>query len=392
MGQYDSILKEKKKYEDNPQKQNPKKNKIKKYIILDILAITIFLIISYVIYYQKILSPKNIFLYDIKQFQNIIEKIIKPLQLNFNQSNYYLEGILKLNENNYEYTVNREKKKLRLTLKNNENNFIYYLDNITSYSKVNNTFEHNYIEKIDDGKWNTLQFLTENLDKVINNEQFIKRLNIENQTPIVEVILILNKEQLNQLLGTPMIKDEIETTITLKNNALSDEIISAKIVINNKTIKKRNVITYQNNSITLTNDNGQKTTFTIQNNQNDFIMKIHKEDALYSVFTGSKKENSYQYSYQIIDKIYNLNLNITYNDNNTTYQFYSNISKDDQTIKKSATITNQILSPKSLNENIILKKSYQQLSKEEKEKYKNNIDLLILPIKEFINEHKESIN
>ena len=40
------------------------------------------------------------------------------------------------------------------------------------------------------------------------------------------------------------------------------------------------------------------------------IKKIYQDDIIYSVLTGTKQENSYQYTYQVIDKIYNITLKV----------------------------------------------------------------------------------
>ena len=249
----------------------------------------------------------------------------------------------------------------------------------------------NYIQA-DDIRWiNSIQSIQKNFDEVFIDDGFIKRFYFEGSRPVVEVNFVLNRDSLNRLLGGSFVKDEIEVTITFKNDAFSGELVTSKVVINNKTKNKRKVITYQDSTFLLTDDDGNTIKYFLQINKNDFSLKISKDDTLYSVFKGNKKEDSYQYSYQIIDKIYNLSMDIDYGDEDE-YHFHSIIETENQTSDKKMLIANSFREDGIIQRNVSKAVKYTSLSVDEKKAYRMSIDNIFLPIREFINQYKDSIN
>ena len=118
-------------------------------------------------------------------------------------------------------------------------------------------------------------------------------------------------------------------------------------------------------------------------------MKIYQEDTLFSVITGTKKNNSYQYMYQVIDKIYNITLNITEENNSYLYEIESNIEKDGVIVKPKMSI-NLKYHKEFISENTEMTdtQDYKQLTEEEKKQYGLSLEEIIGDLREFINKHK----
>ena len=116
-------------------------------------------------------------------------------------------------------------------------------------------------------------------------------------------------------------------------------------------------------------------------------MKIYKNDIIYSVITGIKQQESYQYTYQIIDKIYNIGLTIKKEDNNYLYDISSIIEKDTTTIKPNLKLTIKYIDNEIVEEPTT-KDNYNNLTKEEKTQYKSSIEEIIVELRQFIQKHQ----
>ena len=76
-----------------------------------------------------------------------------------------------------------------------------------------------------------------------------------------------------------------------------------KMIINNLNNNKRYVILYQDEALTISDDQALNLKFTLENKNQDFTLKIYKNDNIYSVLSGVKQEDDYLYKYQIINQI-----------------------------------------------------------------------------------------
>lgn len=391
MDNYDSILKEKKVYAD----PEPliKKTKYTKYFVIDFFVILIVLVISYFIYYHNVLSPKNVIINDVSYFEDIGKQILLPLQIDFN-SDYAFSGNFNIDNLAYKYDLVRNDKNMQLKLSLNDKSAFYYLDNNIMYANFSDFLKDSYIESNNKYNWiNMYREYIENYDSVLNSDiQLFKKFYIEKTTPIVEVTCILKKDDINRLFGTTLVLDDFEVTLTFKNNAITNEIVDGKIVINNKTKDNRNVITYKKNTFIFTDNEGESVKYFLEITKSKFSLKVYKSDELYSMFFGNKTSDGYSYNYQVMDKIYKLALNIK-NGENTEYEFTSSIGEDSQHImEKKFSISR--LDNKSLDNKVDIsnKKNYSSLSDEEKKIYQEHYDKFILPIRKFIDEYKDGVN
>lgn len=389
MNNYDSILKEKKVYKD----PEPvlKKNGFTKYFFIDLIITILLLIVSYFFYYHNILSPKNIFMSQLDSLKKDLEIIISPLNIPFGNNQYYVDGSILLQNHKYNYSVNRNQETYKVILNENNKELVIYDDGRFSYLQSESFQNKQYIQKDTYSFVNLIYNFNNNIDNVMDSITFVKNISINNYRPIVEVNFSLTEVQLNQLFASSFISDKIDVLATVKVDGLTGNLIDAKYIINNKTKNTRNVINYSNYTMTLTNNSGEKTILNLTVKNKDFILKVMKEDTLFSVLTGTNKEDSYQYSYQVIDKIYNLSLLVKNSDLETKYHFQSNIKVAEETIQEEVEISKISHDVVSLNENTTASMQYNKLAKDKQERIDTFTNEFLLPISEFINKYKNSI-
>ena len=388
MGNYDSILKEKKTYrEEIP----TKKNKVKKFpwLLLDIICLILILIISYIIYFQTILTPKNIFLNDLKIVSDKYTPIMKNLNIDqIIKDSYNSVGTITLNEQIYKFNLAKEKNIKKLDLSLNEQNLIYYEKENESYINLS-TLNDTYYKLSNNNYSNILNNIKTYLKDTLKEEDFIKKFYLNKM--IVESNLVLDNSAIKKALNINS-KNTYEALITFKNNAITNEIISLKVVINNQITNKRFVIIYEDEVLTYKDDN-KTLTFKLEEKNKDFTLKIYQNNILYSVLAGTSSEKSYQYTYQIIDKIYNITLKTTSNANSYTYEVTSTI-EEDKIIKNQTLELILNYQENSSFESINLSNAinYNTLNEEEKNSYNIALDTIINPLRKFIQKYKNSIN
>lgn len=373
MKKYDSILKEKKKYndfiEDNSYKKFP-------WFKIDILLISILLIISYLIYYNTILSPKVVFLNDIKILINKYESILSPIEINNLDNNYGIIGNIKLNDKDYNFQIDKIDKETKFILDLNEQNFHYHSNNNENYIKLNN---NNIFYKLNNNDYFSMIFNLKNYFNNIPKNKFIKKFYFNGTTPIIENNLILKNNDIIEALKPNHYDSTFEVLFTFKNNAITNEIISMKVAVNDLMSNERRVFFYEKGYLTYVNDE-EKIKFDLEKKEKDFTLKVYKNDILFSTLTGIKKDDIYEYSYQLIDKIYNINASIK--KENENYNFNTNYIIDN--MEENIIINYQLLAP-IIDDNIDNSIYYSSLTYEEKNIYQNNINVIISPLKDFIN-------
>ena len=349
MSDYDSILKEKKKKKEVVVKSEEPKVKKFPTLLLSIISVILVLIISYVVYYNTILEKSNIVINDLKYLKESYQTIFSKLYIdNFKKDN--LDGKIILNDNStYSF------------IKENDN---YYLK-VPSIDK--------YINKnvVVNNRVDVSTFLKE-----IDKDRYIKTFYLDGKVPIVEVNLILERVELERILGRKII-NEYEAIITVQNHAFSNEILNIKIVLNDRITSTRKVITIENNTIYYKDDNNNLK-FNVLIKNDDFTIKVYKDDILYSVLNGMENVNTYDYSYQIIDKLYTLKLKTRLEYGNPIYEFTSSIDGIISTMNLEL-MTNS----NKLSEMV----NYVDLIEEEKKIYVNEKNILL----DFINKYKNNI-
>lgn len=382
MSKYDKILKQEKVFRE----PIVKKSKYTRYIIIYCLLFTMLLTTSYIIYYNTVLSPINIIKNDFislaKKLENIYQNII-PSQIGAS-----LEGTIASEKLNYNYGLIKEGNNYYLDLSTKDSSLQYQIT--PKMIKINlSTFQNNRItkeSKIDYSK------LKKTLNTFLKEEKYIKTFYFDKKTPIVEINFTLTDNDINSLFHTTILKEKYNIIITLKNDALKNEIKSIKIVVNNKTKNQRSTFEYQNQSLIYQNFKNEKYKFILVNNHKDLNMKIYKNEELYSILLGKSYEKSYTMTYQIINKIYNISLTKTEEKSLTTYKIV--FKKEEEESKKEDTINitlNQASS--TLKEEAESKeKPYRSLNQSEKAEYSEKIKQFFAPLKELINEYRPNID
>ncbi len=388
MNDYDSILKEKKSYDKIP---NTKRHPFTKFIFIDIILIIICLGFSYLFYYHNVLTSKNILLHDVDFFKKIGNVIFKPLVINFFDDSFSLDGNLFFNDYQYDYEFIRDEKKVKLLLSDKDHHLTYYLDDKNSYTKFDSFVDNKYVLKANDTIFNVYFNLKNYFMNVLDDDDFIKRFYFNGMVPVVEVNLVLDKNQLSQIFDGYDLRDDWEYTLTFKNNAITNQIIDCKLVINNNSKHSRYVIFYSNSSFKITDNDGAVTELSYQFNQNDFTLKFNKEGSVYSIFTGTKKENSYLYSYQVIDKVYNLTLDVGFDNDKLNYKFHSSVEEGKNVIDRDAILTFSYHLDGALDENVSSNVHYNSLKSDIRDSFDSEIEQFISPIWKFVNEYKDSI-
>ena len=130
---YDSILKEKKVYEEEPSSNSV----FPKFIILGLFISLIIIVVSYSVYYNSILSGESILLNNSLKIINKYSTITKGFNNNYNLSdNYTLDGNVSINNFKYKYKFKKDGNKIEKIFSNNNKDIIYYYDSDLSYIKL----------------------------------------------------------------------------------------------------------------------------------------------------------------------------------------------------------------------------------------------------------------
>ena len=360
---YDSILKEKKVYEEAPSSNSV----FPKLIILGLFISLIVIAISYSVYYNSILSGESILLNNSLKIIDKYSSITKGFNNNYNLSdNYTLDGNVSIDNFKYKYKFIKDGNRIEKTFSNNDKDIIYYYDSDLSYIKLSSlsdkyiTFNNellsidSYKKDYDDIKLGLNNYLNsllvnsspidmfnrlytlDNYNSIISNiksnfSNYIgeskckKEFYFYNGRPVVKIDLSLDTEAVNKILGNGdnnlIIKDDVNISITTRNDAIINDIKNIKIVINNNTKKMRNVILYDGSDIIYVSDDGVKYRYSIDKDKNNDILKIFKDDILYSTLEGYSEDNKYIYNYQVIDEAKKVNLEISKDKNKYSYSF-----------------------------------------------------------------------
>lgn len=387
LGKYDTILKVKKEYPKKIQEEQTHHRHFSKYVIIYLFSIFLILGISYIVYYQTVLSFESVLQNDFfilkKQYTNVFHPIIPKNVI----SSSSLEGTLSLENTVYNYGILKEKGKIQLELSNQEN---YLYSKITSqdyslklekFSSYGLVFEQDIL----------YQDLISRLKAKISQIKSAKNLYLEGNIPIVEFAFSLNEKDINDVLGSNILKDQYNIIVTIKNNALTNEFISFKSAITNQKTGQRSILEYKDKEMIYEVNKAKTYRFNIKNKEKDFQLRIYKNGELYSTFLGESSKYQYTYSYQVINKVYNLKFMIQEEKGGYSYELNSSIEKEGVTTEKTVKAVLRNGQNDLLEESTAKRRNYQNLSQEEKEKFQNVLKDFLSPLENLIHYYKNDI-
>ena len=387
MGKYDTILKVKKEYPKKIQEEQTHHRHFSKYVIIYLFSIFLILGISYIVYYQTVLSFESVLQNDFfilkKQYTNVFHPIIPKNVI----SSSSLEGTLSLENTVYNYGILKEKGKIQLELSNQEN---YLYSKITSqdyslklekFSSYGLVFEQDIL----------YQDLISRLKEKISQIKSAKNLYLEGNIPIVEFAFSLNEKDINDVLGSNILKDQYNIIVTIKNNALTNEFISFKSAITNQKTGQRSILEYKDKEMIYEVNKAKTYRFNIKNKKKDFQLRIYKNGELYSTFLGESSKYQYTYSYQVINKVYNLKFMIQEEKGGYSYELNSSIEKEGVTTEKTVKAVLRNGQNDLLEESTAKRRNYQNLSQEEKERFQNVLKDFLSPLEDLIHYYKNDI-
>lgn len=387
LGKYDTILKVKKEYPKKIQEEQTHHRHFSKYVIIYLFSIFLILGISYIVYYQTVLSFESVLQNDFfilkKQYTNVFHPIIPKNVI----SSSSLEGTLSLENTVYNYGILKEKGKIQLELSNQEN---YLYSKITSqdyslklekFSSYGLVFEQDIL----------YQDLISRLKEKISQIKSAKNLYLEGNIPIVEFAFSLNEKDINDVLGSNILKDQYNIIVTIKNNALTNEFISFKSAITNQKTGQRSILEYKDKEMIYEVNKAKTYRFNIKNKKKDFQLRIYKNGELYSTFLGESSKYQYTYSYQVINKVYNLKFMIQEEKGGYSYELNSSIEKEGVTTEKTVKAVLRNGQNDLLEESTAKRRNYQNLSQEEKERFQNVLKDFLSPLENLIHYYKNDI-
>ena len=382
---YDSILKEKKKYQEEP---TPSKNNssFKKCLRIDILIILLIAVVYYVFYYNNVLSTKNIILNNNKVLLNEYKDFLKYLYLDELLTDGTLEGELTINNNNYKINLSKSANKKSINLKKDADNINYYYDDTGIYYQIP-SINKDYITSNDNNTNLDLNYYIIMLFGVTSQKKGTRRLYLNENNPTIEVNMNFTDNDIKTIVPN-LFKDKYEVILTTKNSPLTNEIFNQKIVVNNQSKNYRTVYQYEKGTWKVTNNDNKQIKYNI--NKKEQELRIYHGDELYSVLKYTKKEDKDTYTYQVINEYYTLNINTTKLNNHYTYEFTSSIGETSN--RKQDKLTLELDKSTSTNIDNVSSLINNNISKEEQEKIKNKELEITNPLRSFIEEYKESIN
>lgn len=329
MGEYDSILKEKKKKQvlvDDKPKKFPK-------FTISFILIILVLVISYIIYYNNVLGKREIFFNNAISILDSYSLLVKDLPLKEFNDDKNLTGIARCGEEMFNFNLVKNNNNLNFNVSSGDRSFNYFLVDDNEYANVNSVTSNitvDYSEVVN------LLFSVDDKFLSIGEDKYVKSFYFDGVIPIVEVNLVMDTNYINELFKLGL-KDDYQVIVTMKNSAIMNEIKEIKIVINNLSKNDRRVVFVSSNEILYkTKNNIYK--FVLEKNNKDFVIKINKGDILYSILTGTANDNSYKYSYQVIDGNYSIDINASTGNNIYVYEIEKKQNGEEKAISVTVSV------------------------------------------------------
>ena len=356
--------------------------KTKKLIVLGFLFIV--LVIGSIVYYNTILSSRLIFSNSFSKLNKELSVMLNPLLTNYEFTNdLTIEGtasfhitdiqnndIAVFNEEinnleiNYSYIHNQSdnstvgqinstvKEEPLVNLKyinTNDTNYLYLNDIYSKYINIGNLNS-----SIFNNTYNDYQYLFNQLINAINDnlvdDYFTRKTSMEN-TPIIEVTLTLNKEDITNIINNvkATLKEDSRASSIIANidpNFLDQSITKEDHNLENITIYTRQSIiedNLQNVTITITN-NGETNSFIYNNNNNqkqiiinDYLLTYSHDDLNFTIkdtngrtLNGHDIEDGYTYSYSDDSQNITFKINNYINNQNLESNYILTINNNEQ--------------------------------------------------------------
>ena len=358
--------------------------KTKKLIVLGFLFIV--LVIGSIVYYNTILSSRLIFSNSFSKLNKELSVMLNPLLTNYEFTNdLTIEGtasfhitdiqnndIAVFNEEinnleiNYSYIHNQSgnstvgqinstvKEEPLVNLKyinTNDTNYLYLNDIYSKYINIGNLNS-----SIFNNTYNDYQYLFNQLINAINDnledDYFTRKTSMEN-TPIIEVTLTLNKEDITNIINNvkATLKEDSRASSIIANidpNFLDQSITKEDHNLENITIYTRQSIiedNLQNVTITITN-NGETNSFIYNNNNNqkqiiinDYLLTYSHDDLNFTIkdtngrtLNGHDIEDGYTYSYSDDSQNITFKINNYINNQNLESNYILTINNNEQNL------------------------------------------------------------
>ena len=358
--------------------------KTKKLIVLGFLFIV--LVIGSIVYYNTILSSRLIFSNSFSKLNKELSVMLNPLLTNYEFTNdLTIEGtasfhitdiqnndIAVFNEEinnleiNYSYIHNQSgnstvgqinstvKEEPLVNLKyinTNDTNYLYLNDIYSKYINIGNLNS-----SIFNNTYNDYQYLFNQLINAINDnlvdDYFTRKTSMEN-TPIIEVTLTLNKEDITNIINNVQttLKEDSRASSIIANidpNFLDQSITKEDHNLENITIYTRQSIiedNLQNVTITITN-NGETNSFIYNNNNNqkqiiinDYLLTYSHDDLNFTIkdtngrtLNGHDIEDGYTYSYSDDSQNITFKINNYINNQNLESNYILTINNNEQNL------------------------------------------------------------
>ncbi len=380
---YDSILKEKKVYEDYVEPHGI----FKKFMLFGFFLVFIIIVVSYIIYYNTFLNGETILLNDFLKLVDKYSVFLEGFDNSYDFSkNYMLDGNVVSNGDKYRYVFIRDGNRTKRSFINNSKSVSFYYDGDSNYMKLSNFDKYisvdNSLLSLDDYKSNyddinsnvfnyfyksmfsdsimsiynklytidnfsnvTSDIRNNFLDFVSDSNYSKKYYFSYNGRPVVKIDLTIDSKGLNRILGNGnnelVVKDDYSIIITTINDAIMNDINSIKVVVNNKTKNTREVYNYDGKDLVYTDNDGVNYKYVLDINKKRTTLKMYKDDILDSVLEGEKENNKYVYNYQFIDKYERYSLEVSYSGNSYNYKIISTINNKSSVISVDGVYTNE---------------------------------------------------
>lgn len=351
--QYDSVLKEKKKYEEVIDDRHFLR---KHALAIDFLVVVVILLISFIIYFFKVLSPSKMIYDDVMDFLNYTSAIYKNLDLDYDfKENYHFEGdvsietdsnydnkddmnLLKNLNFNYSLLINDEHK--MLDINSDSYDFTYYEDSKNGYYNIKDKYilydlvKDNSLYFINqETKTDISNFLTNELNKInfkksafISNGELVASVEFSlTGKEVKDMLNNFNSDIYNYVVDKNLISDTIKYEFTIKDEIFSNDLIDLKVVI--KQGDYRGVLTYQDGTFEYSDDN-HNYKGVLKVDGNDFSFRFYEGDDMKFIISGKGSNNSYIYTYQVINIVDNLSLQVKRDDSENLYTL--NIKKENE--------------------------------------------------------------
>ena len=301
MSEYDSILKDKKKKQVVSIEEKKKKFPV---FFLSMVLIIILLVASYILYYNSVLNSKEVFINNINSLLDKYDVLMGNIPIKEFREENNLMGSITYNEEVFNFNLIKNNRDLNFNISNNDKYFNYFILGDKEYANIKGVESNINLDN------NKVKSMLEVMDKflAINIDKYVKRIYLDGVMPVVEVNLVLDTNDINELFKLSL-KNNYQVIVTMRNDAIKNEIKDIKVVINNLDKVDRRVIFITDEEIVYKNKDITYKVVLERNNDN-FNLKINKNDNLYSTLVGNKSEDSYSYVYQLINDSYKIEVDI----------------------------------------------------------------------------------